>query len=74
MIIIKWILVNGVDWIDLAQHRDQWRATVNTVLNLRVRSDFGKFFSSCKNGGFSRSSQLHGVSSRNVPVHNVHIQ
>jgi hypothetical protein len=26
----------GVDWIDMAQDRDQWRALVNTVLNLRV--------------------------------------
>jgi hypothetical protein len=26
----------GVDWIDLAQDRDQWRALVNTVMNLRV--------------------------------------
>jgi hypothetical protein len=25
----------GVDWIDLAQHRDQWRALVNAVMNLR---------------------------------------
>jgi hypothetical protein len=25
-----------VDWIDLAQDRNQWRALVNTVLNLRV--------------------------------------
>jgi hypothetical protein len=24
----------GVDWIDMAQDRDQWRALVNTVLNL----------------------------------------
>jgi hypothetical protein len=23
-----------VDWIDMAQDRDQWRALVNTVLNL----------------------------------------
>jgi hypothetical protein len=26
----------GLDWIDLAQDRDQWRALVNTVMNLRV--------------------------------------
>jgi hypothetical protein len=25
----------GVDWIDLAQHRDQWRELVNAVMNLR---------------------------------------
>jgi hypothetical protein len=25
-----------VDWIDLAQDRDRWRALVNTVLNLSV--------------------------------------
>jgi hypothetical protein len=27
---------DGVDWIDLAQDRGQWRALVNTVMNLRV--------------------------------------
>jgi hypothetical protein len=26
----------GVDWIDLAKDRYQWRAFVNTVTNLRV--------------------------------------
>jgi hypothetical protein len=25
----------GVDWIDLGEDRDQWRALVNTVMNLR---------------------------------------
>jgi hypothetical protein len=27
---------DGMDWIDLAEDRDQWRALVNMVMNLRV--------------------------------------
>jgi hypothetical protein len=30
---IEW---DGVDWIDLAQDRDRWRALVNKVMNPRV--------------------------------------
>jgi hypothetical protein len=26
----------GMDWIDVAQDRDQWRAFVNTVMNLQI--------------------------------------
>jgi hypothetical protein len=26
----------GMDWIDLAQDRDQWKALLNTVMNHRV--------------------------------------
>ena len=26
----------GLDWIDLAQDRDKWRALVNAVMKLRV--------------------------------------
>jgi hypothetical protein len=27
---------NSIDWIDLVQDRNQWRALVNTAMNLRV--------------------------------------
>jgi hypothetical protein len=27
---------NGMDWIDLAKDRDQWRALVNMVMRLQV--------------------------------------
>jgi hypothetical protein len=26
----------GIDWIDLAEDKNQWRPLVNTVMNLRV--------------------------------------
>jgi hypothetical protein len=33
---LKEIGWDGGDWIDLAQDRDQWRALVRAVMNLRV--------------------------------------
>ena len=36
---IKWIFKmweGGLDWTDLTQDRDRWRAVVKTVMNLRV--------------------------------------
>jgi hypothetical protein len=40
---------------------DQWRALVNTVMNLRVPKNAEKFLSSCTMGSFSRRVQLHEV-------------
>jgi hypothetical protein len=41
-----------MDWIDLAQDKDQWRALVNMVMNLQVPQNAWKFLSSCKRDGF----------------------
>jgi hypothetical protein len=48
----------GCDRVDMAQDTDQWRAVVNTVLNLRVSQKSGKFLRSCTIGGSSRRPQL----------------
>jgi hypothetical protein len=36
-IILKWIFrsgMGGMDWIDMAQDRDRWRAVVSAVMNV----------------------------------------
>jgi len=39
-LILRWIFrkqdVGGLDWIELAQDMDRWRALVNAIMNLRV--------------------------------------
>jgi hypothetical protein len=36
----------GMDWIDLAQDKDRWRALVDAVMNLRVPQNTGNVLTS----------------------------
>jgi hypothetical protein len=56
------IVWGGINWVDLAQDRPQWRVLVNGIMNLRIQYNPGKFLSCCTNGGFTRRAQLHEVS------------
>jgi hypothetical protein len=33
---LRELVRGGMDWVYLAEGRDQWRALVNTVMNLRI--------------------------------------
>jgi len=52
----------GIDWIELAQDRDRWRALVNAAMNPRFPLNAGNFLTSCNPVSFSRRALLHGVS------------
>jgi len=36
----------GMDWIELAQDRDRWRALINEAMNLRVPYNAGNILTS----------------------------
>jgi len=50
----------SMDWIDLAQNRERWRAVVNAVMNLRVSLNAGNFLITWEPVSFSRTLP-HGV-------------
>jgi hypothetical protein len=47
-----------MNWTDLVQDMDQWRALVKTVMNLRVPQNAWNVFSSCTTSHLSRSISL----------------
>jgi hypothetical protein len=70
----------GVDWVGIAQDKDNWRALVNAVMNLWFPCNAGKLSSSYIIGGLSSSSQFHRVSyicmhtRTHIPVHTHYVR
>jgi hypothetical protein len=62
---ISW---GSMNWIDLAQDKDRWRALMCMVMNLRIPKNAGNFLSSSTTGGLSRRIQFHGVTYLFQPV------
>jgi hypothetical protein len=51
-----------MNWIYLAQDKDQWTARVSMVMNVHVPYDIGNVLSRWVTGSFSRRSRPHVVS------------
>jgi hypothetical protein len=51
----------SMDWIDLVEDRDRWRALLNAVINLRVPQNAGNVLTSSEPVSYSRRTLLHGV-------------
>jgi hypothetical protein len=55
---LKEIEYDNVDWINLAQNRVQWQATVNTITNFHLMEG-RNFLTSCVANMFSTSCRRH---------------
>jgi hypothetical protein len=68
-IILKWIFKKyngGVEWITVAQDKEQWRVFVNTVMNLGVPQNEGNLLTGQETVSFSRRTMPHALSTANT--------
>jgi hypothetical protein len=56
---VEW---EGMDWTDMTQDGNRWRAVVNAAMNLRLLKNVGNFLTRRKCVSFSGRTLLHGVS------------
>jgi hypothetical protein len=54
--------IDDTNLFELDQDSDYWKALVNTVKNLPVQYNVGRFLSSCITGGLLRRAHLYEVS------------
>ena len=62
--VLKEVGSGCMDWTNMAQNIDKWRALVNAIMNFRVqkKKKTGNFLTSQKPVSFSRRTLLRGVS------------
>jgi hypothetical protein len=53
------IYSGGVDWFDLAQDRDNWRAVVTTAMNVRCPLNVDQLLTRRRTLGFQRTTLYH---------------
>jgi hypothetical protein len=53
---LREIVIDGANWIQLAHDRFQWRAFMNTVMNLRVPYESWLSFEKLSDSAFQRIS------------------